>query len=372
MTEHRLTPLEHHDLELMVAGVLPARFALPESAGDAPVASLRLPVGYAGAVVTLLDREATPVAVVDVERTATGDEGVWVAGEVTMLRPLATFDFADLRPADSAPVVGAPTLLIGDSASLPEGTGPIVVVDHGDPRALADAVARVRAAGREVRVLPEPSFVSVTGDDRNLLIGRLASAAFGELSTVVVSEHRKGDGLVVLLTGLSGSGKSTIAKELAQLLRRSTVQHVTLLDGDEVRAMLSKGLGFTREDRLLNVQRIGWVAALIAEHGGVAIAAPIAPYAEMRAEMRERVEKVGRFVLVHVATPLEVCEARDRKGLYAKARAGEIANFTGISDPYDEPTDADVVITEDQSPHDAALTILAALSVVAPLPSASS
>ncbi len=367
MTEHRLTPLEHHDLELMVAGVIQPRFTLPMSRGDEVSATLRLPRTSEGPVVTLLDREATPVARVDIDEAHGDDDGgFWIAGDVEMLRPLASFDFSALRPGAAEVPQLPPTLLLGDAAPLPD-SGPVVVVDHGDARALARAVSRAEAGGHEVRVLPEPSAVDVKGEDRTTLLLRLAQAAFGTVSALRVSERAVGDGLVVLLTGLSGSGKSTIAKELAQLLRRSTDQHVTLLDGDEVRAMLSKGLGFSRDDRLLNVQRIGWVAALVAEHGGIAIAAPIAPYAEMRAEMRDRVEKVGRFVLVHVATPLEVCEARDRKGLYAKARAGEIKEFTGISDPYDEPTDADVVVTPDQSPEEAALAILTALSTVAPL-----
>ena len=153
-----------------------------------------------------------------------------------------------------------------------------------------------------------------------------------------------GRGLVVLFTGLSGSGKSTVAKALAARLASQDARGVTLLDGDEVRQMLSAGLGFDRASRELNVARIGYVAALVARHGGIAVAAPIAPFASTRAEVRGMAEAVGDFVLVHVSTPLEACEARDRKGLYAKARAGEIPEFTGISSPYEEPDDADVVI----------------------------
>ncbi len=151
-------------------------------------------------------------------------------------------------------------------------------------------------------------------------------------------------GAVILLSGLSGSGKSTIARALADRLEDAGERGVSLLDGDEVRRMLSAGLGFDRESRELNVRRIGYVAALVAEHGGVAICAPIAPFAESRADMRARAEAVGEFILVHISTPLEVCEARDRKGLYAKARAGLVPEFTGISSPYELPTDADLVI----------------------------
>jgi sulfate adenylyltransferase len=151
-------------------------------------------------------------------------------------------------------------------------------------------------------------------------------------------------GFVVFLTGLSGSGKSTIARSLADVLAERGDRKVSLLDGDLIRQLLSAGLTFSRADRDLNIARIGFVAAEVARHGGIAICAPIAPYAAARARVREMVSEVGDFLLIHVATPLEVCEARDRKGLYAKARAGLIGQFTGISDPYEEPQDADLVI----------------------------
>ena len=125
-------------------------------------------------------------------------------------------------------------------------------------------------------------------------------------------------------------------------LLKQGLRTVTSLDGDVVRRNLSAGLTFSKEHRELNVRRIGYVAAEVTRHGGVALCAPIAPYASVRAEVRAMVEAHGRFVLVHVSTPLEACEARDRKGLYAKARRGEIPEFTGISDPYETPADADV------------------------------
>jgi sulfate adenylyltransferase len=155
--------------------------------------------------------------------------------------------------------------------------------------------------------------------------------------------HRRG--FTVLFTGLSGSGKSTLANLLVvRLLERDTSRRVTALDGDVVRLHLSKGLGFSRADRDANVERIGFVAAQVTAAGGIAVCAPIAPYDATRRRVREMVERGGGFVLVHVATPLDVCEARDRKGLYAKARAGLIAEFTGISDPYEPPADAEIVI----------------------------
>ncbi|TDC71634.1 adenylyl-sulfate kinase [Actinomadura sp. GC306] len=151
-------------------------------------------------------------------------------------------------------------------------------------------------------------------------------------------------GITVFFTGLSGSGKSTVARGLADALIERGGRTVTLLDGDVVRRMLSAGLTFSRADRDLNIRRIGFVAAEITRHGGTAICAPIAPYAATRAEVRRMVSAAGDFILVHVATPLEECERRDRKGLYAKARAGLIPEFTGISDPYEEPDDADLTL----------------------------
>jgi sulfate adenylyltransferase len=149
---------------------------------------------------------------------------------------------------------------------------------------------------------------------------------------------------MVLFTGLSGSGKSTLARDLAAHVLERTPRTVSLLDGDDVRRLLSSGLGFDHAARDLNVRRIGFVGSEIARHGGLAVCAPIAPYAESRAAVRAMVEPVGDFVLVHVSTSLAECERRDLKGLYARARAGLISEFTGISDPYDVPTDADLVV----------------------------
>ncbi len=155
---------------------------------------------------------------------------------------------------------------------------------------------------------------------------------------------RSHQGLTVFFTGLSGSGKSTIARVLLVKLLEMGGRPVTLLDGDLVRKHLSSELGFSREHRDLNIKRIGYVAAEITKNGGIAVCAPIAPYDVTRREVRRMVEAGGGFVLVHIATPIEVCEARDRKGLYAKARAGLVKEFTGISDPYEEPADAELVI----------------------------
>lgn len=169
-------------------------------------------------------------------------------------------------------------------------------------------------------------------------------------------------GFTVFFTGLSGSGKSTIANALMVKLMERGGRRVTLLDGDLVRKHLSSELGFSREHRDINIRRIGFVAGEITRNGGAAICAPIAPYAATRREVREMIEPHGGFIEVHVATPLETCEARDRKGLYAKARAGVIKEFTGISDPYEAPENPDIRIdTREMSPEEAAQRIIARL-----------
>jgi sulfate adenylyltransferase len=166
-------------------------------------------------------------------------------------------------------------------------------------------------------------------------------------------------GFTVFFTGLSGSGKSTIANALLSRLLEMGGRPVTLLDGDIVRKNLSSELGFSREHRNLNILRIGFVANEITKNGGIAICAPIAPYDGIRKMVRTQIEERGGYVLVHVSTPLETCEERDRKGLYAKARAGIIKEFTGISDPYEMPGDADLVIdTSDLTPDQACQRIL--------------
>ena len=177
---------------------------------------------------------------------------------------------------------------------------------------------------------------------------------FPEVAKVLQERHppKNRRGVTVFFTGLSGSGKSTLAQGLLEKLLERSGRPATLLDGDEVLLHLSKGLGFCKEDRSTNIRRIGYVAAEISRHGGISIAAPIAPYTEDRLAARLCVEGYGaEFIEVHVSTPIEVCEARDRKGLYAKARAGELKGFTGIDDPYEAPTSAELVL--DASTHSA-------------------
>ena len=170
---------------------------------------------------------------------------------------------------------------------------------------------------------------------------------------------RHKQGFTVFFTGLSGSGKSTIANALMAKLMEAGGRAISLLDGDVVRKNLSSELGFSKEHRDLNIRRIGYVASEITKNGGIAICAPIAPYTSTRRTVRDMISPLGGFVEIHVATSLEVCEGRDRKGLYAKARAGIIKEFTGISDPYEEPENPEMVIdTANISPDLAAHRIM--------------
>jgi len=178
-----------------------------------------------------------------------------------------------------------------------------------------------------------------------------------ELRNAYPPRHKKG--FTVFHTGLSGSGKSTIAQVLVSRFLEMGDRPVTLLDGDIVRRHLSSELGFSKEHRDINVRRIGFVASEITKNKGIAVCAPIAPYKLSRRQIREMIEKYGGFIEVHVSTPLEVCEKRDRKGIYAKARAGLIKGLTGIDDPYEVPENPEVVVdTTDITPDEAAQEVL--------------
>ena len=166
-------------------------------------------------------------------------------------------------------------------------------------------------------------------------------------------------GLTVFFTGLSGAGKSTLANALVYKLMEMEDRPITLLDGDIVRQHLSSELGFSKEDRDIHVKRIGYVASEITKHGGVAICAPIAPYSKTRKTVRNMIDEVGSFVEIHVSTPLSVCEERDVKGLYKRARAGKILDFTGVSDPYEEPQNPEITIdTSDISVEESSAIII--------------
>lgn len=175
-------------------------------------------------------------------------------------------------------------------------------------------------------------------------------------------------GFTVWFTGLSGAGKSTIAHILERELRARGMK-VEVLDGDVVRTHLSKGLGFSKEDRDTNIRRIGWVCEVLSRNGVVAIAAAISPYRAIRDEIRA---KIPNFIEVYVQAPLEVLVERDVKGLYKKALAGEIANFTGISDPYEPPLNPEVVCYSDgrETPEESAAKVLAKLEEMGLIPEA--
>jgi adenylylsulfate kinase len=175
------------------------------------------------------------------------------------------------------------------------------------------------------------------------------------------SDRARGGGFTLWFTGLSGSGKTTIAHLVGPALdERGHV--VEYLDGDTVRTHLSKGLGFSKEDRDTNIERIGWVASRLTRHGGAVICAAISPYVETRQKARDMVEPFGPFVEVYVKASVDECARRDVNGLYAKAFAGEIKGFTGVDDPYEEPTDPEVVVdTEEQSPEESARAVVARL-----------
>ncbi|GAB6936563.1 adenylyl-sulfate kinase [Isoptericola variabilis] len=301
------------------------------------------------------DPSAAPVAVV-VAEPPTRSEVDALPGLVDDDAPVLLLVPA-ARRAPAAGRVGAPGLVrvardLADRLDARRATVVVVPWPADAPAGLrwTDVGARYGATRTEVLA----AYRSAADQDAVAGLGTLWSDAVADLypdvpaaEVVRAAETARPRGAVVFFTGLSGSGKSTVARALAAELDDEG-RHTTLLDGDEVRHHLSKGLGFDKASRELNVERIGYVASLVASHGGVAVAAPIAPFASGRARVRELAEAAGAFLLVHVSTPLEVCEARDRKGLYAKARRGEIPEFTGISSPYEAPTDADVVVDTSQ------------------------
>jgi len=176
-------------------------------------------------------------------------------------------------------------------------------------------------------------------------------------------------GLTIWFTGLSGSGKTTLSKELEKRLRERGVKKLEVLDGDVVRTNLSKGLGFSKEDRDINIRRIGFVAKLLTRNGTLVMGAAISPYRSVREEIRM---DIGDFVEVYVKCPVHVCAERDVKGLYKKAMSGEIKQFTGVSDPYEEPINPEVVCeTGDETVEESTEKILTKLELLGYLPPSS-
>jgi sulfate adenylyltransferase len=327
----------------------------------------------------LIDPEGAPVARLDLAGTWDADSGrIGLIGPVSRLAHTEFGAFRRLHrsPADvhrehtadsllavgvRGPLSDSDLAAIADSAQA-AGRRPLLValVGEGMPiGASAPGLIRMTLAAADELGSLDPVVVAVSlphdGSAGADLIARVL-AAYADQSTGVLGEAASGyppavaavvaherpprdrQGVVVFFTGLSGSGKSTLSRALVDHILEGGERTITSLDGDVVRHHLSKGLGFSREDRETNILRIGFVAAEIARHGGVAICSPIAPIESTRAAVQHRDEAAGGgFLLVHVATPLEECERRDRKGLYARARKGEIPDVTGISSPYEEP-----------------------------------
>ena len=370
LPQHCPTPRELDDLELLLTGALAPTAGFDEP--GSPI-TLTLPPALADAAeVELVDPEGLPLAV-----ATRGDAGWAVRGLthaqhgpfrslyaapaavreqhagatfVPVTDALTTSELERLRGVDGPVVLlalagtGTPDLppialvraTVAAAALLPRATAVVVpLAAHGDAGADHDLGVRVVAAyAGDDPVLALPDTEDPVLEDYPEELRHVVAAAR------VAPEEQ---GLVLFFTGLSGSGKSTLARALMDRVLEAGERTVTSLDGDVVRRHLSAGLTFSKEDRETNIRRIGWVAAEISRHGGIAVCSPIAPFAETREQVRAMVEDAGgAFFLVHVATPLEECERRDRKGLYAKARAGEIPEFTGISSPYEEPQDADV------------------------------
>lgn len=378
------SPRELDDLELIGMGVLPVDgFTAADTAPGLPPLTLTVPRDVAAAEeLELLDPEGFPLARVQVRETypveGPVESRVGVVGPVRMLSApqFGPFRRYVRRPAElsqaerlAVPVVAPLTedavADVRDTARH-RGLVPLLLAltGTGSPRGVsapglvrATLAAATRIDGAEVVAVPVAARGETDGDAD---LRQAVAAAYGTVHCPVTTggfsadvaalvererppRHRRG--LVLFLTGLSGSGKSTIARALHDVLLERGDRTVTSLDGDVVRHHLSKGLGFSRADRETNIARIGWVAAEISHHGGVALCSPIAPFDSTRQQVRSMVAAAGGgFVLVHVATPLEECERRDRKGLYAKARAGLIPDFTGISSPYEVPADADLTI----------------------------
>ena len=385
------SPRELDDLELLLAGALAPRTTFDVSD---PGITLALPAELADApAVELVDPEGLPLARLSVavepgSPSVVEERGTSVSKPQRQLTPLSTPAYGPFRRLHLTPAqvreqyagaltvpVAAPltaqdlekitatgatavVLLALNGTGTPQGVSPVGLI-----RATLVAADLLSAGGQgpTTHVVAAPLPAHGDPDYDHELGGQVAAnyapdeilAVTGEGDwpaeiAAVVEQDQPGDderGFVVFFTGLSGSGKSTIARALHDQIIEDGRRTVTSLDGDVVRRNLSAGLTFSRADRETNIRRIGWVAAEIARHRGIAICSPIAPFDETRKQVRQMVEDAGGdFVLVHVATPLEECERRDRKGLYAKARAGEIPEFTGISSPYEEPEDAAVRI----------------------------
>jgi sulfate adenylyltransferase len=366
------TPRELDDVELLRMGVLSPLDGFEGAGGEVTLSVPQELVPWArergGLEIT--DPEGVPLAVVSIEDTYPSDAGfTGVVGEVRALPGSVRRPFGNRYVTPSAsrtrlpastvtvPVDAPLTLSDIDTITREFGDRPImflVLAGAGSPRGMSSpglvrATIAAASSFHDAVVLAVPAAVRAD-ETHDLAFRRQVVAAYAPSETVesAVADDRPAgleQGLVVFFTGLSGSGKSTLAQALSHWLIETGGRTVSLLDGDIVRRNLSRGLTFSREDREANIERIGWVAAEIARHGGLSICSPIAPFDRTRKAAREMADEAGAaFALIYVSTPLEECERRDRKGLYAKARRGEIEQFTGISSPYEVPLDADLTV----------------------------
>ncbi|CUR55431.1 putative adenylylsulfate kinase [metagenome] len=355
------TPRELDDLELLVTGALAPLTGFDEP--GSPV-TLTRPAGADGEL-ELVDPEGLPLATVAADGSVTALTHTQF-GPFRRLYLTPAQTRAAYAGATFVPVTGPLTTAQLEQLAEVDRVVLLTLVGTGTPEDMSK-VGLIRATLAAAARLPDAEVVAValaSRDDAEAdhglgvqVVGNYAGpdpvialaddeGDFPEEVAAIVEAERpdpRHQGLVLFFTGLSGSGKSTLAQALMDRLLEQGGRSVTSLDGDVVRRNLSAGLTFSKADRETNIRRIGWVAAEISRHGGVAVCSPIAPFDETRKQVRAMVDDAGgAFFLVHVATPLEECERRDRKGLYAKARRGEIPEFTGISSPYEEPEDAAV------------------------------
>ena len=301
-------------------------------------------------IIRLADPDGTALAEASVEF---GDSR---ATQLLSLRPLAAAEHGPARslrvssPVDDSPVVvfdrpPSPVELCQVQSQLSDlERWKFLLLSRSSLAYRADYLEDLKqftAAARLVGADSVAHLVIPDAIDQKSVLSRLTTGKLWNACKNTRTALRE-PGMVLMFSGLSGSGKSTLARAVQEHIHTHSERRAVLLDGDDVRRFVSKGLGFSREDRETNVERIGWIASRISESGGIALCAPIAPFAGTRATVKDLAQAVGSYVLIHVSTPLEVCEERDRKGLYAKARAGLIPDFTGISSPYEIPADADL------------------------------
>lgn len=286
--------------------------------------------------------------------------------EATLAHGTRLTELRPLSPAEHGPFRGSrvTSALPGERAVLfdAQPSAKQLLQLRQDHPFLADVsfllmVPSAQARGRDYPMLMEQLHAAANllgvRTVRHLVVPEILSShdVVERLSLSVLEDFRQHvslapahSGAVLMFSGLSGSGKSTLARAVQEHIHAHSHRRAVLLDGDDVRRFVSKGLGFSREDRETNVERIGWIASRVSEAGGIALCAPIAPFARTRQTVRQLAGEVGAFSLIHISTPLEVCERRDRKGLYAKARAGLIPDFTGIDSPYEVPEDAQLTL----------------------------